>query len=96
MKLWLLWSLLLLPVLAANAKGRTLTPITSSVGSPVTNTKSAVPAKLSNVTFLNQKIEPKIQTITSTRPATESLKKRLLVGFYFGLWYALNVYYNSK
>ena len=28
--------------------------------------------------------------------ASDSLTERLKIGFYFGLWYALNVVYNSK
>jgi hypothetical protein len=28
--------------------------------------------------------------------SSTGLKQRLKIGFYFGLWYALNVIYNSK
>jgi hypothetical protein len=47
--------------------------------------------------------KPTAVATTATAPSASSpssssscLLRRLKIGFYFGLWYALNVYYNSK
>jgi hypothetical protein len=48
----------------------------------------------------NKRQQPSSPASAVSDPATSSspsaLRQRLKVGFYFGLWYALNVYYNSK